>query len=59
MSDIGIVRAGWELTETCNALGDSERGAWILHKTLMVFYQTWLERASAKLKGSGVWCSVQ
>ena len=36
----------------------SNRGAWILHKTLIVFYQTWLERV-AKLKGSGVWCSVQ
>ena len=58
MSDIGIVRAGWELTETCNALGDSDRGAWTLHKILMVFYQTWLERVLAKLKESGGWCSV-
>ena len=58
VSDIGIVCVGWELTVTCMHLETLIGGRGLHTKILMVFYQTWLERDSAKLKESGGWSSV-
>ena len=55
---IRIVCGGWELTVTCMHLETLIGGRGLHTKILMVFYQTWLERDSAKLKESGGWSSV-